>query len=300
MRVSAIRLGAWILPACLLAAGASAQSAQGAAAPPARAPQNAQLRGQISILEAVLERAVQEAVSRALAEVTRALEKMPGFIQLNVPMWTVQQRARGFHVDGYGVFFDIDVPDFPATATWGMQIATLNDGLLRGELAKLSEAITSVTDSRQRLGLDQAMARVKRAAGTNDTALPSAPASGAAATRVNQPGQAPPGRALPPFVELPSSLPTQAQIRDIETQTRDIYRAAMKDVLIDTMLDPGRMLQIAPDERLTLAARLEGSGLATSQDPTVFLTLRGRDLAALYAGHIGREEAKKLVEVVWK
>lgn len=293
MRVAAIRLGAWMLPACLLAGSAAAQTAAGNPAASARPAQNTQLRSQISILEAVLERSVQEGVSRALGEVSKTLEKMPGFVQLDVPIWS--GRARGFHVDNYGVFFDVDVPDLPLNTTWSVQMVTLNDQFFRSELSKLSDAVAAVTDSRQRAVLESALARLQRATGADS------PASPPGLTRVANPTQPPDTRPAAPSAQTPpSSAMTQTQMRDLDAEIRGIYRAAMQEVLIDTMLDQGRMLQIGPDERLTLAARVDRSGLAASKDPTAFLTIRGRDLAALNAGRITREEAKKLIEVVWK
>jgi len=273
-----------MLPACLLASGAWAQSAQGAATPPVRAAQNPQLRSQISMLEAVLERAVQQGVSKAI-------EKVPG-AELSGPIWIGQQRARGFHVDGYGVFFDISVPELPVTITWSVQMLGLNDAALRTELARLSAAVASVTDSKQRTELEQATASLQRLAGaSNASAAPAPPTGGATPTRVANQAQPPQA----PFSQMvaPPDAPTPPQLRAI-------YRAEMQAVLIDAVLDQGRLLQMGPDERLTLAARMEGSGLTTSQDPTVFLTIRGRDLAALNTGRISREEAQKGIEVVWK
>ena len=294
MNVAAIRLGAWIVPVCLLAPVASAQTPPGGATSP-QAAQYAQLRSQISILEAVLERSVQEGVAKALGEISKTLEKMPGFVRLDVPIWT--GRARGFHVDGYGVFFDVDVPDLPLNTTWTVQMATANDAFVRGELSRMGDAIAAIADPRQRVALQTALARLQRAVGA-DTAVADATApSGVAATRVSNATQAPARAPQAEDALIPMPAKTQG---GLESEIRTIYRSSISEVLIDTMLDQGRLLQLGPDERLTVGARVDRSGLAASKDPTVLLTIRGRDLSALYASRISREEAKKLVEVVWK
>jgi hypothetical protein len=269
VRLSAIRLGVLLVPSCLAAAGAA--SAQPAAALPAtRASQPAQLRSQISIMEGVLERAVGEGIRGAVSE-------MPDIF--GPWIWGAPPRARGFKIDGYGVFFDVEVPELPASITWSLQVINRNnDVAVVDELNQLRLMIGNVSDPKTKADLMRVLSRVE--SHVSGAALSDSP------VRVvnGQVVTAAPAKTPPP--------PSPGQV----------YTTAVKKALVNVMLEQGRdMMQIAPEDWFTIAAcDSQGSGRIAPGEPelmTLYLSIRGRDLAALRAGQITLEEAaKRIVE----
>jgi hypothetical protein len=80
-----------------------------------------------------------------------------------------------------------------------------------------------------------------------------------------------------------------------------IYTYEVKDALVNAMIDYGTPIPLAPTDYLTVAARdQEGMHLQAS-DPyevsTIFLRVKGADLAAYRAGQIDLTEVRRRVEV---
>jgi hypothetical protein len=76
------------------------------------------------------------------------------------------------------------------------------------------------------------------------------------------------------------------------------YRNAVKEKLIDAMLDYSRSLEIGESEWLSVVARGEEDPIRTSifdDSQTLILRIKGSDLAEFYDGKISREEARKRV-----
>jgi len=196
-------------------------------------------------------------------------------------------RARGFALEGYGVFFDVDVPGMKQSVVWSaemlrqiqqaeglrQQIATLPDGLLRQfalrELARV-ESQMSATRGPQPQAAAQGLVRATDAAESSTTATPPPAAGG----RVN------PG--------VDSRDPNQ------------LYTDAVKNALIDSMLNYSGFLKIGADEWLTVAARdSEGPPIPGQIDDasTIIISIKGSDLAAFQSGKLTPEEVKKKVVV---
>lgn len=70
-------------------------------------------REQIGVMEGVLVKAVENGARRAGREFQ---PNLPGVLSL-----TGQARARGFILEGYGVFFDVDIPSLLKSVAWLMQ-----------------------------------------------------------------------------------------------------------------------------------------------------------------------------------
>src|SRR5262245_342462 len=79
-----------------------------------------QQRYQIGVLERVLEGAVEHGVT-VTRDRLQALAQMPADLLVSD-----NAHARGFRLEGYGVFFDISVPTFDATL-WTWQTLDRND-----------------------------------------------------------------------------------------------------------------------------------------------------------------------------
>lgn len=274
VRLSVVRLGVLLVPSCLLAAGAA--SAQ-APATPARAAESTKLRSQISIMEGILEKAVGEGIRGAV-------NQMPELFQ-GPGLWVAPPRARGFRIEGYGVFFDVEVPGLPAT-TWSISILTRsNEIALVNELNQLRALVLqSVPEPAKRVeltkGFDKVQSRVSSAALSEPGVAP-APAPGAAAL-VSQGAQPAPARAPAPPI---------APLRDPNA----IYTDEVQKALTTVMLEQGITMQVAPEEWFTIAASESRGGWGEPESMTLYLSIRGRDLAALRTRQITPEEAAKRI-----
>src|ERR1700704_3008244 len=106
-------------------------------------------RYEIAQMERVLEGAVEHGVAN-IRDRLQALGPTELLISDNA-------RARGFRLDGYGVFFDIVVPSLDTTVLWS--IRTLDQNLL-GLQSALRELETHVKQSGD-VNLEQALRRIE-------------------------------------------------------------------------------------------------------------------------------------------
>src|SRR4051794_35036688 len=108
------RLAAIILTGTVTAAApAAAQQA------PSRAA--AEQRYQIGQMERVLEGAVEHGLTITRDRV-QALAQVPADLLVSE-----NAHARGFRLEGYGIFFDVMVPSFETTMTWSLRTLDQND-----------------------------------------------------------------------------------------------------------------------------------------------------------------------------
>jgi hypothetical protein len=220
----------------------------------------AQARFQVSVMEGVLERAVENA-----AQVLN-IQLRPMMPELF--MWGSGARARGFRLEGYGVFFDVEVPMVRQSLTWSFQVMGRPDDALKA----LRDHVRTITDAKERNDLDRALQQIEI----------QFPASGA--TRTAGSGAASQASQTAPID------PDQA------------YTAAVTTAIVDSMLDHSGPLAIGSDEWLTVAARdYEGQRGVAPDAPyelvTVVMRIKGSDLQAFRAGRLSRDEARKRVEL---
>jgi hypothetical protein len=96
-----------------------------------------------------------------------------------------------------------------------------------------------------------------------------------------------------------SQAPAPPDLNAVVSDPQAEYRQAIRDALIDAILDFGQM-PLKPAEYLTLGARrpdpvgLEAAGESSA---ALVLSIKGEDLAALRAGKITRDEAKALIRI---
>jgi hypothetical protein len=201
---------------------------------------------------------------------------------------TESARARGFRLDGYGMFFDVDVPSLAGTLPWSIQTLDQNDLGLDSALRTLRTFIDRSANGD--VNLQQALKRVELQVSPVSTSLVPPVAPPAANARVAAGSVA----AIAPDVA--------ATARDaILSDPNEAYRTEIREALIDTMLEHSRGLSIGPDEVLTVAARgiQDRPRLAAADNDarTHVISLRGADLTAFLGGQISREEARKRVQV---
>ncbi len=271
------------LTLCVAAAPVAAQRVL-----PARAEADQkQSRYQIGQMERVLEGAVEHGA-------TMMRDRLQAVVPPAQAQLLIQENAhaRGFRLDGYGVFFDVIVPSLDGSLTWTLQTLDQNDLGLQSAFAVLKTRIDP-TD----IDMQQALKRLELQMGPAALAGLTAPApqlpggtglrnvTGSAASVADQQAPQP---ALPPLVD------------PILDNPNEVWRAEVIQALIDAMLDYSSPLGIGADEWLTIAARRNEErprlAPADSSAQSVVIRARGTDLAAFRAGQISREEVVKRVD----
>jgi hypothetical protein len=211
-------------------------------------------RQRISLMEGVLERAVANGADNLMRQVKHV---MP-----DVPMLTGAPEVRGFRLDGYGVFFDVEVPALRLPIAWTLRYVVDGNRLaVNAALAQLrAMAVEQPAQERERLE-----------------------------TLFRQMEE----RNLP---QAASSQVDPAVVRD----PNEAYTRAIKEALVEAMLENSGPLNLGPDEWLTVAARDN-----VPNDPlvpgdandlqTVIFKIKGSDLAAFRSGQITLEQARARV-----
>jgi hypothetical protein len=274
-------------------------AAQQPAAPAAgsRPVDRMELRHQIYVMEGALARAVAFGAQRLNHEL-RAVA--PGMLML-----AGDANARGFYLEGYGVFFDVEVPVLRESMMWSLRtMMEQDDQALREALGQLKQFVQSQQprDPRQRAALDSALKRIELqvgpfmpgAGGRTATA-----AGGVGAAGV--PPEAEPVAAAP--VEDPAPPPVPPVDRMWLEDPGRAYTESVQRALVDAMIDYSAPMAIGNEEWLTVAARdNERRDRLAPQDPyeevlTVILRIRGSDLGAYRAGRVDRDEVRRRVQV---
>ena len=256
------------------AAPASAQTAAQTAAASGRAA--AEQRYQIGQMERVLEGAVEHGLSVTRDRVQALAQAQPDTLVSD------NAHARGFRLEGYGVFFDVVVPSFETTWTWSLRTLDNADLGLDSALRTLQSHVKGDVN------LEQALKRVELQVNPAVLARSSVPDPGGAraatggAASVQDQAKA-----------LPSDDP-------ILSDPAEAYRTEVTQALKDAMLAYSSSLGIGAAEWLTIAAKGndDRSRLAPADtgSGTRILRLRGSDLADFLAGKITREDALQRIE----
>jgi hypothetical protein len=237
-------------------------SQRGASAAPERS------RLQIAVMEGALERVVEETVNRQLEVLMPAMLGFEG-----------GSRARGFRLDGYGVFFDVDLPPLPRGVAWSLQV--LQAGVDQSDIDQLRTVAAATSDPKTRMQLDQAIRRLESKIAPSGEVLGAGTNAGADARLVGTGRQ---GGASRPI-----------QIDDPFRQ----YVANLEDALAEVVLDYGATIALGNDDWLTIAARESQARLlpAGPSEATISLRIKGSDLAGFKAGRLTREDARKRIEI---
>jgi hypothetical protein len=223
-------------------------------------------RDQIRMMEGVL----TEAVRLGAEQLGREMQASSP----NLVMLTGTARARGFVLDGYGVFFDVEIPALRPSVVWSMRTME-RDLALGSALESLKQHLASLPESASRMQLEQAFKRLALQVGPVPT--PQSTAQGRSG-----------------IVSSANAMPPAAPDPDKE------YTESVKEALIDAMLDHSLPMNLAPDEWLTVAAR-DGFGPLVQGEiydaSTIVIRVRGSALAAYAADRTKRDEVRKSVEV---
>ena len=315
--------------ACAAPAAAQVAPAAPPAPPPAstggveRARQGGvDARYKVRVMEGVLEKSVQQAALRLNEQLQRV---SPDLIQL-----TGAAHARGYRLEGYGLFFDVEVPAaMRQTMGWTARV-------MRQQQQGVAEALGSLKrlagdlDPKQRAEAERAVQQLEivvrpvptirgqkgrgpqGAVAVASGADASTPGQAGLPGEVGSPGQAgssgqaasagqgaSPDQAAAPSAEAsPTAEPT---LDATMWRNPDLaYEEHVREALIGAMLEWGALLPLGPDEWLTVAARDNQDVIMPGASPdvvTIILRVKGSDLADRLAGRVPLEELRRRVEV---
>jgi hypothetical protein len=222
-------------------------------------------RDQIRIMEGVL----VQAVRLGAEDVGRQLER---FEPAGVTVLSGVPRARGFVLEGYGVFFDVEIPDMNQSVIWSM-MNIQRDRAIGNALDSLQSFITAA----QSPGRDQAESALQQISKTI-------------------------GPPRPPRNAPPAGQPAPGQVAATAAPMPDpdkLYSESVKAALVDVMLDHSLQMSLGPDEWLTVAARASEGPLppaGLSDLITIVMRVKGSDLSVYQADPSKRDEIRERVK----
>ena len=241
---------------------------------------NVESRYQIGQMERVLEGAVEHGATITRDRLKSVLP--PGDTLMNGE----NARARGFRLEGYGVFFDVIVPPFETETTLSWSIRTLDQNALG--LDSALKVLESHVKSQGNTDLDQALRRVELQVNPAMLAAQAGPVVQGAGNAT--------GSAAAANVDLPAT-PADPILND----PNEAYRTEVVAALKDALLDHSSSLGIGEQDWLTIAARANDDrprlAPADSDSRTRVIRLRGADLLAYLARQIPKEEARRRIEI---
>lgn len=284
-----------VVAAGLVLAGAGQAWAQGIAS--VSTPDQMRARYQISVMEGALERAVQLGAQRLSRQVQEVSSDML-FI-------ATAARAKGFWLDTYGVFFDVDVPAMRHSMAWSFRTLDRGGQKLQGDINTLKRNLQFVRDPQAHRDMEAAIQRMERLVAPPMLPPGMDPASGApspAQAGVGQTGTVNASATMTAPGSTPAPLPGEPSSTNAVLDDPGLaYTNEVKAALVDAMLDYGTSIPIADGEWLTIAARDNNESRIGGDDPydvtTIVLRVKGSDLAAYKAGRVTRDEAVKRVSI---
>ena len=230
-------------------------------------------RQRISMMEGVLERAV----SNGADSMVRQMKAVMG----DAPMLTGVPEVRGFRLEGYGVFFDVEVPALRLPVTWPLRYMFRDNRETMGIVNEL-RAMMAEAEPRQRERLAQVIRQLEQQA--------QVPAALRGTGRIGGPTAVPVGGGAQPQTG-PSAY----------DDPEEHYTREVKAAIVDAMIENSGPIGLGPDEWLSVAARdnvprdpLIPTDAADTR--TVMFRIKGSDLATFRAGRTTLEEIRTKVE----
>ena len=243
-------------------------------------------RQRIFMMEGVFERAVQLGVDN-LGRRVRAVMPDDALLQGGVPV------VRGFRLEGYGVFFDVEVPALRHSLAWSLRTMNQTGMALARDLAQMRAFVQSIADPNVRAEFDRTLLRLQQQVG------PTPPLT----NRVASQGQAVTAQSVPPLAEQSEFtvvVPPQVDPLLLNDPS-EAYTQEVKAALLDAMVENGGPLVLGDDEWLTIAARDNAmSDPFMTGDPdatTLVMRIKGGELNAFRAGRLTLEEVRSMVQI---
>jgi hypothetical protein len=238
--------------------------------------EQAKSRQRISMMEAVLERAVSNGADNMLRQMKA--------VMADAPMLTGVPEVRGFRLDGYGVFFDVEVPALRLPVTWPLRYMFRDNRETMRAVDEL-RAMMADAEPRQRERLSQVVRQLEQQ--TQGLGLRGTGRLGAGAVQV---------------AGATGQSQTQNQIDAAAfDDPEEHYTREVKAALVDAMIENSLPIALGPEEWLTVAARdnVPRDPLIptdTADTRTVIFRVKGTDLSAFRAGRVTLEDVRKKVE----
>ena len=235
--------------------------------PPAADSEQVRLRQRIFMMEGVLERAVQLGVDN-LRRRARAVMPDDALVQGSAA------QVRGFQLEGYGVFFDVEVPSLRRSIAWSLRTMNETTMALTRDLAAMRAFVQAIDDPRARAEYERVLQRVQRQVAPPQMQNPVAPERIAA--------QAP-------------AIPVDATLLNDPSEA---YTQEVRASLVDAMIENSGALVLGSDEWLTVAARDNAptDSFMPGDQMTLVLRLKGSDIAAFRAGNLTLEQVRARVQ----
>jgi hypothetical protein len=238
------------------------------------------------MMEGVLERAVQLGVDNLRRRV-RAVMPDDALLQGGVA------QVRGFPLEGYGVFFDVEVPALRRSLAWSMRTMHDTGMALARDLARIRSLMDSITDPRAQAEFDRTLRRIQQQIGPTPAVRGGQVATTGVTAVTSQsvaPSDQPAESAAGPEVD-------QVLMND----PNEAYTQEVRAAVIDAMIENSAQLGLGDSEWLTVAARDNApTGPFMAGDPnavTLVLRVKGADLGAFRAGRLTLEQVRSRVEV---
>jgi hypothetical protein len=236
------------------------------------------------MMESVLESAVTNGADSLMRQV-RAVMPPDALMMTGAPL------VRGFRLENYGVFFDVEVPAFRRTMAWTLRQMVDENGLgAATAVNQLKSYIATVQDPRTRTALQSALRRLELQVG------PVGPVPSDAGARPQTVGAA---TVTAQTTTAPAAPPVDLSLIE---DPNAAYTREVSQAIVDAMIENSGPLPIAENEWLTVAARdnVRPDRLVpgdTSNISSIVFRIRGTDLAAFRAGRMTLDEARKRVEI---
>ena len=245
-------------------------------------------RQRIFIMEGVLENAVQVGVDNLRRRV-RAVMPDDALLQGGAP------QVRGFRLEGYGVFFDVEVPALRQSLAWSIRTMNETSNALARDFAAMRAFVRAIPDPRVQAEFERTLRRVQQQVGPA-TQVPTLAANAPPGSTVSAQSVGAP--IVPPAVEaIPGPDIDPALLND----PSDAYTEEVKAAVIDAMIEHSGPLGLGENEWLTVAARDNApTAQFISSDPdvvTLVLRVKGSDLSAFRAGRLTLGEVRSRVQI---
>jgi hypothetical protein len=273
--VNGTRVAFFMTIGVVLASGAHAQVSREEA-------DQVRARQKISMMESVLESAVANGAD-SLIRAVRAVMPADMLVLTGAPS------ARGFRLEGYGLFFDVEVPAFRPTMAYRLRQMVDDNGLgAAAAVGQLKAYIATVQDPRQRTNLTAALRRLELQVG------PVGP--------VQQDASGRPVGSTVSAQSVATPLPAPQLDPAVIDDPNGAYTREVSAAIIDAMIENSGPLPVGDNEWLTVAARdnIRPDRLVpgdTSNISSIVFRIKGSDLAAFRAGHVTLEDTRTRVEV---
>ena len=219
-------------------------------------PESQPLRKQVLLMEGLLARAgtvAADTIGRRLTDASPGLTVLIG-----------QSRARGFVMDGYGIFFHVEVPALSGTVVWNTMLMQ-REMQNANALTSLRRAVSGMPEGPERQQAMSAMALL---------------------TRQTAPMK---------DVDVAAANVSSATV-DPNWDPNEEYKQEVKRELIDAILNHSLPLNIGPDQWLEVGAHMSETP-QSQRGTTLMIRVKGSDLAIFAADPARREEIRNKVEV---